>query len=248
VVAVMVITHDITEHKQIEQVKDNLIRDVSHELRTPLAKMHMSLELLLELLNKEPINRQKATGIGEMAFGNVQRLLQTVEAILDLSALEAGRVVYERIKMLPGDLIDEALQYMRPMAEAKGLELVASVPKDLPAVEGDLEKLSRVMINLIDNAIKFSKQGQIVLSAQRNEQEVEFAVGDSGFGIQKENLGRLFERFYQERTSVLGSGIGLPICKAIVEAHGGRIWAESPGRGQGATLRFTLSVKVDAKE
>jgi signal transduction histidine kinase len=171
-----------------------------------------------------------------------------VEGILDLSALEAGRIVYEKIKILPGDLINEALQYMRPMAEAKGLELVASVPQDLPAVEGDLERLSRVMINLIDNAIKFSEQGQIILSARRNGHEVEFAVSDTGYGLLEESLDRVFERFYQERPGVNGAGVGLPICKKVVDTHGGRIWAESLGRGQGATLRFTLPVMVDEKE
>jgi PAS domain S-box-containing protein len=242
VVAVMLIARDITDRKEIDEMKDNLIRDVSHELRTPLAKMQMSMELLLEILGKEPINRQKATGIGEMIFGNVQRLVQTVEAVLDLSALEAGRVVYDKIEFLPADLVNEMVQYMRPVAEAKGLELVARVQADLPTVEGDLDKLFRVLVNLIDNAIKFSKQGQIVVSARRNGQEVEFAVSDHGYGILKENLGRIFERFYQERINVAGAGVGLPICKTIVEAHGGAIWAESPGRGQGATLRFTLPV------
>jgi PAS domain S-box-containing protein len=248
VVAVMMIARDITDRKEIDEMKDNLIRDVSHELRTPLAKMQMSMELLLEILGKEPINRQRAIGIGHMVFGNTRRLLQTVEAILDLSALEAGRVVYDKIKFLPADLMNEMLQYMRPMAEAKRLELVVRVQEDLPTVEGDLDKLTRVMINLIDNAIKFSDRGQIVLWAQRNGQEVEFAVSDNGYGVLKENLERIFEKFYQERISISGAGVGLPICKTIVEAHGGAIWAESPGRGQGTTVRFTLPTRVNGEE
>jgi PAS domain S-box-containing protein len=248
VVAVMMIARDITDRKEIDEMKDNLIRDVSHELRTPLAKMQMSMELLLEILGKEPINRQRAIGIGQMVFGNTRRLLQTVEAILDLSALEAGRVVYDKIKFLPADLMNEMLQYMRPMAEAKRLELVVRVQEDLPTVEGDLDKLTRVMINLIDNAIKFSDRGQIVLWAQRNGQEVEFAVSDNGYGVLKENLERIFEKFYQERISISGAGVGLPICKTIVEAHGGAIWAESPGRGQGTTVRFTLPTRVNGEE
>ncbi len=99
VVAVMHVAHDITERRQVEEIKDNLIRDVSHELRTPLAKMQMSLDLLLELLDQEPINRQRAIGVGQMVFGNVQRQLQTVETILDLSTLESGRIVYERVQI-----------------------------------------------------------------------------------------------------------------------------------------------------
>ena len=239
-VEVINIAHDITERRQVEEIKDNLIRDVSHELRTPLAKIQMSLDLLLELLDKDPMNRQRAIGVGQMIFGSVQRLLRTVETILDLSILESGRVVFEQVQIPPAVLIDDALQYMQPMAEAKGLQLVARAPADLPTVKGDWEQLSRVLINLIDNAIKFSERGQIVISARENEHEVQFAVSDQGSGIHKENLGKIFERFYQERPQIPGAGIGLPICQRIVQAHGGRIWAESPGSGQGTTVRFAL--------
>jgi PAS domain S-box-containing protein len=242
VAATMILSRDITEQRQVEDIKDNIIRDVSHELRTPLAKMQMSLDLLLEVLNKEPINRQKATKIAEMVFGNTQRSLQTVEAILDLSALEAGRIIYSKTRIAPGDLIREAVQDMQPMALAKGLELVAQVPNGLPAIEGDRDQLFRVLVNLVDNAVKFSGQGQIVLSVREDGPLVEFAVTDQGHGIHKENLPKVFDRFYQEKPNIPGSGVGLPICKTIVEAHGGRIWAKSPGRGQGTTLRFTLPV------
>jgi len=241
VAAVIIIAHDITERRQVEEIKDNIIRDVSHELRTPLAKMQMSLDLLLEVLDKEPINRQRAVDIGQAILGNMQRLLQTVEAILDLSVLESGRIVFERIPILPAALIDDALQFMQPMAEAKGLQLAASVPVDLPPVEGDWEQLSRVLVNLIDNAIKFAEQGQIIISAQESDSEIQFAVSDQGSGILKENLGQIFERFYQERPQIPGAGVGLPICQRIIQAHGGRIWAESPGRGQGTTVRFALA-------
>jgi PAS domain S-box-containing protein len=241
VVAAMIISHDITERRQVEEIKDNLIRDVSHELRTPLAKMQMSLDLLLEVLDKEPINRQRAIGIGQMVFGNVQRLLQTVETILDLSTLESGRIVYERVQISPAALINDTLQYMQTMAEAKGLQLAASVPADLPPIEGDWEQLSRVLVNLIDNAIKFSEQGQVVISAQEADHEIRFAVSDQGSGIHKENLGKIFERFYQERPQIPGFGVGLPICQVIVQAHRGRIWAESAGPGQGTTVCFALA-------
>ena len=241
VVAAIIISHDITDRRQVEEIKDNLIRDVSHELRTPLAKMQMSLELLLEVLDKEPINRQRAVGIGQTVFGNVQRLLQTVGTILDLSILESGRIVFERVPILPAALINDALQYMHPIAEAKGLQLVASVPADLPPVEGDWVQLSRVLVNLLDNAIKFSERGQIVISAQELDHDIQFAVSDQGSGIKQENLDRVFERFYQERPQMPGAGVGLPICLRIIQAHGGRIWAESPGRGRGTTVRFVLA-------
>jgi signal transduction histidine kinase len=97
-----------------------------------------------------------------------------------------------------------------------------------------------LLSNLIDNAIKFSERGEIVVTGQVRGREVEISVSDSGLGIQFENLERVFERFYQEKSRFPGIGVGLTICQAIIERYGGKIWAESAGRGQGATLRFTL--------
>jgi PAS domain S-box-containing protein len=240
VTAVLVIAWDITERRQIEEMKDNLIRDVSHELRTPLAKMQMSLELMLEILDEEEIDRQQLAGLGKGTYHNVERLLQTVEAILDLSSLEAGVESYRKETIQPGELIQEAILDMQPLAKAKGLILLSSVPPGLPAVRGDQGHLFRVLVNLIDNAIKFSEQGEIVVSCQLRGQEVELSVHDQGQGILPENIDQIFDRFFQEENRFRGVGVGLTICKMIVEAHEGKIWAESPGRGQGTTVRFTL--------
>lgn len=238
----MLIVRDITERKRLDEIKDNLIRDVSHELRTPLAKVQMSLELLSEMLERESLDREKASRISSLSILNVQRLLQTVEGILDLSRLEAGAWVYQREEVRLDLLLEEVLQVMQPLAMVKGLHLLVELPKDLPPVEGDWEKLFRVLINLVDNAVKFSDDGQIMISAERNKQEVELAISDSGRGVLAENLDRIFERFFQEKARYQGVGVGLTISKAIVQSHGGRIWAESEGRGLGATFRFTLPV------
>lgn len=240
VVSAIVIGRDITERREVDEMKDSLIRDVSHELRTPLAKVQMSLELLSELLEDEKMDRQRASRISSLANLNIQRLLQTVEGILDLSQLEAGVSGFEREAIQFVGVVREVMAYMDALAEVKGLELVAQVPEELPLVEGDREKLFRVLLNLVDNAIKFSEAGRVVVSAEPRSQEMEIAVSDSGEGILADNLDRIFERFFQEKTRYQGAGVGLAISKAIVEGHGGRIWAESSGRGQGATLRFTL--------
>ncbi len=240
VVAAMLVGRDITERREVDEMKDSLIRDVSHELRTPLAKVQMSLELLSELLEDEKMDRQRASRISSLANLNVQRLLQTVEGILDLSQLEAGVWTFEWEAIQFVDVVSEVMAYMDALAEAKGLEVVAQVPGELPLVQGDREKLFRVLLNLVDNAIKFSETGRVVVSAKARSQGIEIAVSDSGQGILAENLNRVFERFFQEKTRYQGAGVGLAISKAIVEGHGGRIWAESPGRGHGATFRFTL--------
>lgn len=240
VIEVMLVARDITEQRKVDEIKDNLIRDVSHELRTPLAKVQMSLELLAEMLEDEELDRQRAIRISGFATRSTKRLLHTVENILDLSRLEAGMWPYEREIIQPQGLIQEAIAYAAAMGASKGLELVVDLPPALPTVEGDRDKLFRVLNNLLDNAIKFSDEGQVLVTAEPGEGELVIAVSDQGQGILPENLERVFQRFYQEKTRHLGAGIGLAICKAIVEDHGGRIWAESAGRGQGATIRFAL--------
>lgn len=249
VVSVMAILRDISEQKQVEELKDNLIRDVSHELRNPLAKVRMSLDVLAEITAAEQVDRGRAERIGQLASRNVDRLLQTVEGILDLSRLEAGVWPRREQAIDLQELMTEAVHYMAPMASSKNLGLVANSPGERPPiVTGDREQLFRVLLNLLDNAIKFTAAGQVVASARVREDVVEVAVADTGQGIEPGLLGRIFERFYQEKVQAEGVGIGLTICKAVVEAHGGRIWAESPGRDQGATFRFTLPLEPGGRD
>jgi signal transduction histidine kinase len=244
VAEVMLVTWDITEQRRMVELKDNLIRDVSHELRTPLAKLQMSLELLVEMLEDEGMDRERAIRVSGFAIGSTKRLLQTVENILDLSRLEAGMWAYEREVIQPRYLIQEAVMYAVPLGMPKSLEVTADLPESLPAIQGDWVKLFRVLRNLLENAIKYSDGGQVVVTAEPRDGELVIAVSDQGYGILPENLENVFQRFFQEKTRHLGAGLGLAICRAIVEDHGGRIWAESAGQGQGTTIRFTLPTAV----
>jgi PAS domain S-box-containing protein len=240
VTAVMMVTRDITDQKRLEEMKDNLIRDVSHELRTPLAKIQMGMELLMELVDRETIERGRVARIGEVTNTNVRRLLQTVEGILDLSSLETGNTAYDMQPIPVAQLVDEVVLDMLPLAEAKGLELAVDLSEDLCPIEGDWTKLYRVLTNLVDNAVKFTNEGTVVISARQNEEGLELAVSDPGQGILEENLEQIFERFFQEKPRVPGVGVGLTISQAIVQAHGGRLWAESAGRGLGSTFHLVL--------
>lgn len=239
--SVIAMVRDISDQKRVEELKDNLIRDVSHELRTPLAKVRMSLDVLGEIMASESPDRARAERIGQLATRNVERLLRTVEGILDLSRLENGIRDSREHAIALEELVEEVVQYMGPLASARGLGLEAELPKErLPLVVGDRERLFRVLVNLLDNAIKFTPEGRVLVSAQVRDGSVEVAVADTGQGIEPEVLERVFERFYQGKTHAEGVGIGLTICRAVIEIHGGRIWAESSGPGQGATFRFTL--------
>jgi signal transduction histidine kinase len=216
-------------------------------MRTPLAKVQMSLELLVEMLEEEDLDRQRAIRISGFAIRSSKRLLQSVENILDLSRLEAGMWPHEQSIIRPEVLIREAISYAAPEGAPKGLELTADLPPSLPAIRGDWDKLIRVLGNLLDNAIKYSEGGQIVVAAEHRDGMLVISVTDQGQGILSENLDKVFERFFQEKTRHLGAGLGLAICRAIVEDHEGQIWAESAGRGQGATIRFTLPA-LDGEE
>jgi PAS domain S-box-containing protein len=247
VVEVMLVARDITEQKKVAEMKDNLIRDVSHEMRTPLAKVQMSLELLVEMLEEEDLDRERAIRISGFAIKSSQRLLQTMENILDLSRLESGMWPYDRAIIQPDLLIREAVLYVAAEGALKGIELLADLPPSLPSIRGDWDKLSRVLSNLLDNAIKYSEAGRIVVSAEPRDGMLVVSVADQGQGILSENLEKVFQRFFQEKTRHFGAGLGLAICRAIVEEHGGRIWAESAGRGLGATVHFTLPT-IDGDE
>lgn len=243
VTAAMLVVRDISERKKLEEMKDDLIRDVSHELRTPLAKVQMSLELLQLIVSDKDLNRERAIHTSEIAARNVRRLLETVEGILDLSRLEAGTLGYQREQVSLDELVAEVIAYMRPLAQAKDLRLELQPTGQIRPVEGDREKLFRVFVNLVDNAIKFTDEGQVVVSVDGTDKEALVSVSDSGEGISAEDLKRVFDRFFQARNSARGVGIGLTICQAIVEGHRGRIWAESPGKGGGTTFRVSLPLR-----
>jgi PAS domain S-box-containing protein len=235
----IVVSRDVTDRKRVEQLKDAVIHDVAHELRAPLAKMLMSLDLLEETLAAPVLDTARVRLSLDLAKSNSRRMLGQVEGILDLAALEAGCPLdLEEVQL--DDLIYEAVAELGPLAERRGLALSVDLPQPLCPVLGDRQRLLRVMLNLIGNAVKFTEQGQVVASAFDRGSEVEVAVCDTGQGFEPQNSALLFDRFYQETPGSTGVGLGLSICRAIVAAHGGRIWAETPGRGRGAVFRFTL--------
>lgn len=231
------------ELRTLDKLKDSIIRDVSHELKSPVAQVKMAFDLWVEEAKKGKIDKVKDEKLSAIINNNVLRLQKTITAVLDISNLESGGVKYKKERFHLEELIQRAVMCFTLVAEQKGLSLRTQLPATaLPEVIGDREHLIRVVSNLLDNAVKYTPRGEIVISAQQKNTCVEVQVKDSGMGIglPKDQYGKLFERFYQERPRYDGVGVGLAICKAIVEAHGGRIWAESEGTGKGATFGFTL--------
>ena len=238
------------ELRGLDKMKDNIIRDVSHELKSPLAQLRLALELWVGDKKDGGKDENKGNLFNGIIEENIKRLSKTIESILELTSLESGRENYDKESLQLKKLIVQVIKSSTLLARQKGLTIRSILPNKLPNVVVDRHGITRVVTNLIDNAIKYTNSGEISVSLQQKNSELEFSVKDSGIGIglSKEQQYKLFERFYQENVSTPGTGVGLSICKTIVEAHGGKIWAESKGRGEGSTFRFTLPLVVTEKE
>jgi PAS domain S-box-containing protein len=236
------------ELRSLDKMKDSIMRDVTHELKSPVAQVKMALDLWIEEIKKEKIDRKKEEMFSGIVNTNVERLQRTIKRILDLSSLEAGRVKFKKEPLHIEELINQVVIGQMLVARKRGLALWADIRENPPIVYGDREEIIRVISNLIDNAIKYTKKGYIVISAYKNDTLVEVAVKDTGIGIRlpKEDFSKLFEKFFQVSARIDGAGVGLAICKTIIEAHGGRIWIESEGEGQGTTFKFTLPITTEA--
>ena len=235
----LLLVQDLTRIRRLETVRRDFISNLSHELRTPLASLKALTETLQDgALDDPPAARQF---IGHIQV-EVDALTQMVTELLELSRIESGRLSLDLQPVGPFDLLDSASRRMQVQAERAGLSLRVECTNDLPKVKIDSQRLEQVLVNLIHNAVKFTRTGgEVVLFADSGPGEVRFAVRDTGIGIPLEDVPRIFERFYRVDKSRTGSGtgLGLSIAKHIVEAHGGKIWAEST-EGKGSTFYFTI--------
>ncbi len=224
-----------------EQMRSQLLGDVSHELRTPLTVIRGTMEALQDgVLPAEPATFAQV----ELEAERLQRLVSDLQ---ELSRVEAGAYTLEHNPISIETLVQTAVQRLGRQFQQKQIALTAYVSPSLPAVQGDQDRLLQVLLNLLSNASQYTPAGgEVRLQAERHGDEVVISVKDNGIGIPKEHIGQLFTRFYRVDKSRSrqggGSGIGLTIAKYLVEAHGGRIWAESPGAGQGSTFAFALPI------
>ncbi len=239
-VSVLVNVMDITERKQLEQLREEFIRTASHELRTPMAVIREGISQILESPDGKPSHQRD---ILALALKNVDRLVRIVNDMLDISRMEAGRLVLSRQEVDLKGLVRGAAELFQPMARSNGLRLKITLPKTPLRLYADQDKVIQVLTNLIGNAFKFTKKGRVEVVLHQQKEQAVISVSDSGPGIAKEDLPRLFGKFQQfgesRRGAEKGSGLGLSIAKGIVELHGGSIWAQSAPRA-GTTLFFTL--------
>lgn len=226
-----------TKLMTIDKIKSNFFSLISHELRTPLTSIKEGTNLLIEGKGGQITEKQKKllTIINEES----NRLISLTNSILDLAKMEAGMLEYRFVRADIVPLIVKSLTEIEPLIKAKDITTDISVPKDMPDVRIDPERILQALRNVIGNAIKFSpKRGTIKISAVRNQSAIEVSVSDNGPGIPSEELSRIFDKFQSPK---MGTGLGLAIAKNIVQSHGGKIWAEStPGKGS----TFILSLPV----
>lgn len=235
----LLLVQDLTRIRRLETVRRDFISNLSHELRTPLASLKALTETLLDgALDDPPAARRFIDHIQI----EVDALTQMVSELLELSRIESGRLSLDLQPAAPCDLLNSVSERMQLQAERAELTMRVECADDLPKINIDAQRLEQVLVNLIHNAVKFTRAGgEVVIAADSNPGEVRFAVRDTGIGIPEEDVPRIFERFYRVDKSRAGSGtgLGLSIAKHIVEAHGGKIWAESI-EGRGSTFYFSI--------
>ena len=244
--------------EEANEAKSAFLSTVSHELRTPLTSVIGFAKIIRKRLNDKIFPLIGETSLQskktmdqvaqnlEVVVSEGERLTTLINDVLDLAKIEAGKMEWHIETIDLHKIIDQALAATASVFETKNLKLKKSVNKHIPAVQGDRDKLIQVMINLLSNAAKFTTHGTVTCSAKLDKDNIVVSVQDTGMGITPDDQLKVFDKFKQVGDTLTdkpkGTGLGLPICKEIIEYHGGRIWVDSKF-GKGSTFSFTIPVK-----
>jgi signal transduction histidine kinase len=229
---------------RLEQLRRNMVTDVAHELRTPLSNIRGYLEAMRDGV------AQPSPVLIDSLYEEAMLLNRLVDDLQELALAEAGQLKLVRQPVALAEIVEKVVNVIQPQVTDKGLKLETDLPADLPLVDVDPNRVGQILRNLLTNAVHYTPPGgKITVAARLASAEVEVRVQDTGVGIAPEHLPYVFDRFYRADKSRArvsgGAGLGLAIVKQLVEAHGGRVWAESTP-GSGATLGFTLPVSGQA--
>jgi PAS domain S-box-containing protein len=248
------IYQDITKEKEVDMMKTDFISTVSHELRTPLTSILGFANIISKkfkdsiypVINLEDKKIKKTADQIESNLGIIisegQRLTSLINDVLDIAKMEAGKIEWKDERFTAAYAIEHAVSATSSLFQEKKLGIVTDIEDGLPDIYADKDRFIQVVINLLSNAVKFTSYGDITVSAKSFRDSVLISVSDKGTGISKENITKVFEKFKQVGDTLTdkpkGTGLGLPICKQIVEHYGGKIWAEST-ENEGSTFYFT---------
>ncbi len=242
----IIVMHDITPFKEMDQLKSELIATVSHDLKQPLSVMNGYIELLLM---QQKFDLQGMSFV-DMIRKSIQNMRQLIDDLLDLAKIESGvRLELQSIQLT--QILAECAEAIRPSANGKSMSLKTEFPDDLPFITGDRARLRQIFVNLISNAVKYTPpEGTIWVRAEQRGTTLRIAIQDNGLGIAPEDQAHIFDRFYRvrrpETDSIEGTGLGLAIVKTLVEAHNGQIGLES-SLGEGSTFYVTLPIQQNGQ-
>jgi len=240
--------HAYQELQKLDEAKSEFVSIASHQLRTPLTAIKGYVSLLLagsygELTDK---NRPPIENI----YKSSERLIKLINELLNISRIEAGKIEINFERAYLEEIIDSVTEELKLQAEERGLYLKKEKPKaSLPELLIDKDKTKQVIMNVVDNAIKYTNKGGIIIKTKTKDSKALIEVSDTGEGMSKEEIAKLFKSFSRGSAGnelfVNGAGLGLHIARRFVEIQGGRIWAESPGKGKGSTVIIELPIKID---
>jgi len=249
----------VRELRKLDEMKTDFFTTISHELRTPMTSVLGFAKIIKKRVEERIIPRIDSSD--EYVHKSIkhirqdlaiilsegERLTVMINNVLDLAKLEEGAVVWRLEPFAAADIIERAVTAIRPLLREKGLALLMDVENGFPNIIGDKDRLTQVMINLLANAVKFTKEGSVTCRLRRSNHELVISVIDTGSGVAEDDYEKLFDKFQQKADVDVdnhnkGTGLGLSICKYIIEHHKGRIWVESEV-GRGSTFSFTLPLE-----
>ena len=241
----VVILHDMTAQRQLERLREEFTAMMVHELRTPLTTVIYSTDMMKSDLPK--MGPQEVEQNLAIIRSTTDNMLSLVNELLDIAKMEAGKFEVTKKEDDPKQLIEEKVATFKPLTDQKHLQLIAEIDPNISHLSFDRKRIGQALDNLLSNAIKYTDKGQVIIKAVSQGEEVLISVSDTGDGITPEDKDKLFSKFEQLGKGKTGerggTGLGLVVTKGIIEAHGGKIWVDSPGLGQGTTFTFSLPLK-----
>ncbi|OCC14472.1 diguanylate cyclase/phosphodiesterase (GGDEF & EAL domains) with PAS/PAC sensor(s) [Dissulfuribacter thermophilus] len=241
-------TRELTEAnarlKELDRLKSEFIATMSHELRTPLNSIIGFVGMILKGMSGK-INEDQKKQL-TVVYRSAKHLLMLINDILDVSRIESGKMEIVVDKIDIKDIVRQVEGTLSQAISQKGLRLIKDIPEEIPEVSSDPKRIFQILLNLVNNAVKFTDEGEIRITCRFDDSSLEIGVADTGIGIKKEDIDHIFEPFHQVdagiRRKFEGSGLGLFLCKKLVTLLGGEIWAESE-YGKGSKFTFTIPIE-----